>query len=423
MISTDITLANSSVDEDTLLDVASEIGFQLSINGAETFRIEESVYRILKAYGFDAQVYAIPTYMHISIRTDSGKIISRMCRIGDHGTDMDGIELYSGLSRKICEKKPDMKEAKRWMVEAMHSHEYYKKIMIYFAHFLAGGGFSLFFGGSFLDSLCGGICALLSGIAERGLSNYRVNRFFRTAVAGFIMAYPAYVMAGLGIIQNPDMAIVGAIMPLIPGLLFTNAMRDIFYGDTISAMNRMLQVLLLATAIALGASVAFYFALNAWDMSEGYPICQYSCFIHGISCFIACIGFSILFNVHGTDVHVCAAGGLMVWVVYAAVYYLGYSELVSCFWASVFSGCFSECMARVRKNPAYAYLAVSLVPLIPGSGLYNTMRNAVRGDAQSFVTSCTNTILLAAVMCIGIIAVNSIFRLWGEVKSRAGIVR
>jgi len=113
----------------------------------------------------------------------------------------------------------------------------------------------------------------------------------------------------------------------------------------------------------------------------------------------------------------------MVWVVYAAVYYLGYSELVSCFWASVFSGCFSECMARVRKNPAYAYLAVSLIPLIPGSGLYNTMRNAVRGDAQSFVTSCTNTILLAAVMCIGIIAVNSIFRLWGEVKSRAGIVR
>ena len=49
MLSTDFTLADSSVDEDTLLDVASEIGFQLSLYGAETFRIEESVYRILKA--------------------------------------------------------------------------------------------------------------------------------------------------------------------------------------------------------------------------------------------------------------------------------------------------------------------------------------------------------------------------------------
>jgi ABC-type methionine transport system permease subunit len=47
MLSTDLILAESSVDEDTLLDIAAEIGFQLSLYGAETFRIEESVYRIL----------------------------------------------------------------------------------------------------------------------------------------------------------------------------------------------------------------------------------------------------------------------------------------------------------------------------------------------------------------------------------------
>lgn len=418
MLSTDFTLADSCVDEDTLLDIAAEIGFQLSLNGAETFRIEESIYRILKAYGFDAQVYAIPTYLHISIRTNSGKIISRMCRIGDHGTDMDGIELYSGLSRRICEMKPNIHEAELWLSEAAHSHVCYKRLMVYFAHFLAGSGFSMFFGGSFLDSLCGGICALLSGIVEGSLSSFRVNRFFRTAVAGLIMAFPAYFMAELGIIQNPDMAIVGAIMPLIPGLLFTNAMRDIFYGDTISALNRILQVLLLATAIALGTAVAFYFTLKTWGISEGYPVNLYSYFVQGISCFIACIGFAILFNVHGKSVYLCATGGLMVWLVYEVLYDLGYSELVSYFWASIFSGCFSECMARIRKKPACAYLVVSLVPLIPGSGLYNTMRNAVNGDAQAFISSCTNTILLAAVMCIGIIAVNSIFRLWGEIRLR-----
>ena len=262
MLSPGLVSTENCVDEDTLLDIAAEIGFRLSLNGAETFRIEESVYRILKTYGFEAQVYAIPTYLHIAIRTNSDKIISRMCRIGDHGTDMDGIERYAGLSRKICEIKPNVQEAERWLSETARSHVCYKRLIVYFAHFLAGSGFSMFFGGSFLDSLCGGICALLSGIVEGSLSGFRVNRFFRTVVAGFVMAFPAYFLARSGIIQNPDMAIVGAIMPLIPGLLFTNAMRDVFYGDTISALNRMLQVLLLATAIALGSAVAFYFTLK-----------------------------------------------------------------------------------------------------------------------------------------------------------------
>ena len=87
-----------------------------------------------------------------------------MCRIGDHGTDMDGIELYSGLSRRICETTPTINEAELWLSEAAHSHVCYKRLMVYFAHFLTGSGFSMFFGGSFLDSLCGGLCALLSGM-------------------------------------------------------------------------------------------------------------------------------------------------------------------------------------------------------------------------------------------------------------------
>ena len=55
---------------------------------------------------------------------------------------------------------------------------------------------------------------------------------------------------------DADIVIIGALMLLVPGLLFTNAMRDIINGDTNSGMNRIIQVFLIAVAIALGTGAA-----------------------------------------------------------------------------------------------------------------------------------------------------------------------
>ena len=54
-----------------------------------------------------------------------------------------------------------------------------------------------------------------------------------------------------------DSSIIGALMILVPGLLITNSMRDIIYGDTNSGINRIVQVLLSAFAIALGTAAAW----------------------------------------------------------------------------------------------------------------------------------------------------------------------
>ena len=50
-----------------LLDVAAELGYTLAISGAETFRVEESISRIMDAYGVEAEVFAIPNCLHVSI--------------------------------------------------------------------------------------------------------------------------------------------------------------------------------------------------------------------------------------------------------------------------------------------------------------------------------------------------------------------
>ena len=91
-----------------LMDLAIDLGYELAMSGAETFRVEESVTRLLTAYGVESDVFAIPNYLTITIRDSSGTPISRMRRIGYHGNNMDSVERFSSLSRVLDREKPEL---------------------------------------------------------------------------------------------------------------------------------------------------------------------------------------------------------------------------------------------------------------------------------------------------------------------------
>ena len=103
------------MDYNTLLELTADMGYRLAMNGAETFRVEESIRRILNAYGIESEVFAIPNCLTVSIETPDGKPMTRMRRIGFHGNDLDSVEKYSNLSRRICAERPDPAEARNWM--------------------------------------------------------------------------------------------------------------------------------------------------------------------------------------------------------------------------------------------------------------------------------------------------------------------
>ena len=126
----------------------------------------------------------------------------------------------------------------------------------------------------------------------------------------------AYTLGVLGIARNPDAVTIGALMLLVPGLLFINAMRDIIYGDTNSGVNRIVQVFLVAAALSLGTGAAWSICSRLWGAPVNLGLADYNFATQCLLCFLGCIGFSILFNVHDLGVTICALGGTLVWAVY-----------------------------------------------------------------------------------------------------------
>ena len=71
-----------------------------------------------------------------------------------------------------------------------------------------------------------------------------------------VSAFAALALTAAGIGQNPDSIIIGALMALVPGIAFTNAMRDIMAGDMVAGISKAAEALLIGAAIALGTALA-----------------------------------------------------------------------------------------------------------------------------------------------------------------------
>ena len=394
-----------------LLDLATDIGYELAMSGAETFRVEESISRIMQAYDIEAEVFVIPNCMHISIEPVIGRPLTRMRRIGQHGNDLDAVEKFTGLSRKICAETPAPEIAAKWLAETKSQRRSYAMPMYLLGNFLGGFGFAFLFNGGLKDALCAGVCGILIGLINKFMERMGANQFFRIIAAAFLMAIPAYGLGSVGLIPNPDAAIIGALMILVPGLLFTNAMRDIIYGDINSGINRVVQVLLTAIAIALGTAAAWNVTAQLGGHYIAVPAAPMPLWFHAIISFIGCVGFFILFNIHGPGGLLCAAGGALTWIVYLLVKEWTGHDLTAYFFATMVASLYAETMARIRKYPAISYLVVSIFPLIPGAGAYYALHYAVQGQIDAFASKGMHTAAIAGVMAVAILLVSTAVRI------------
>lgn len=395
-----------------LTELATDLGYELAMSGAETFRVEESIIRVLRTYGIESEVFAIPNCLHVSFEAANGKPMTRMRRIGFHGNDLEAVEQFNALSRRICAEKPEPQVARQWLDNTRAACRKFSKPMFLLGDFLGAFGFAMSFGGTLAEGFWSGVCGIVGGLVGQFMDSLKANPFFSTIASSFLMALLAYCFASIGLVGNVDTVIIGALMILVPGLLFTNSMRDIIYGDTNSGINRIVQVLLIAMAIALGTAAAWSITASIWGQPARGDVAEYSILAQCLVIMIACIGFAILFNVHGMGIWLCAFGGFLTWGVYLLAVKLGCGVISANFWASLFAAAYAEIMARIRKFPAISYLVVSVFPLLPGAGIYYTMSYALEGRMELAADKGIETIGIAGIMAVSILVVSTAVRLF-----------
>lgn len=128
--------------------------------------------------------------------------------------------------------------------------------------------------------------------------------------------------------------------------------------------------------------------------------------------FLASGAFSLIYNIHGPGILICAFGGALAWFTYLLSAPLLQSDISQTFVAALVISVYAEIMARVRKCPVTGYLLVAIFPLVPGGGIYYTMEYAMEGEVEAFLDSFLHTLGLAGAIAVGVLLVSSAVRMW-----------
>ena len=241
-----------------LLNTVMQAGYVLLKNGAEIYRVEESMQRLCQAYGLEKpEVFAISSCILLSFQDGEGQNYSRIKRVLERGTDLNKVEKLNTLCREVCADPPPLEvfTARLNEIEEGRCYSFPWQIA---AFSVVSAGFTLLFGGSGLDALLAAFCGAALKPLIRLMENWKANFFFVNITGSALVAAIALGAMRLGMPVQADKVIIGTLMNLVPGVALTNFMRDLMAGDFIAGMLKLTEALLIATAIALGTGVSFW---------------------------------------------------------------------------------------------------------------------------------------------------------------------
>ena len=113
------------MNNDELLEITTEIGWRLLQSGAEIYRVEESIRRMLEAYGFpEAEVFSIPSCIIVTINDETGHALTRLKRNRSSGLDFDRIDQLNNLCRHICAETPELPVIQQKLAAIMNKKDY-----------------------------------------------------------------------------------------------------------------------------------------------------------------------------------------------------------------------------------------------------------------------------------------------------------
>ena len=235
-----------------LFGCAMDIGEQMLLSGAEVHRVEESVKRMCTAFGAERiDVFIITSSMVVTLYTSGGDSYTQTRRIVSSTTDFERLHRLNTLSRRICSEDLSCREIREQLEAAVNCSTYPFWLECLCCAAIAGA-FTLFFGGSLpemgISLVVGAVVRVANLLLEKLIPNKIFSKFSSAAIATLL----AYLCVRCGWIIRVDKVIIGNIMSLIPGIGLTNALRDLFTGDSIAGLLRSIEAVLTAVAIAAG---------------------------------------------------------------------------------------------------------------------------------------------------------------------------
>ena len=393
-------------DNSKIMELAYEAGAILLENGAEISRVDETMRRIAGHYGVDDESFFVLSNGIMA----TARGFARTKFIPIKGTSLDKVVAVNQLSREVSEGKCDLGQLESQLkaIRAMRPKPAWEQIT---ASAFGSAAFCIIFGGGFADSIAAFVAGLVLWVYMLFVGYRHLSRIAGAITGGLLATLLCGVMFRLGLGTHLSNMIIGAIIPLIPGVPFTNGIRDLAHEDYIAGVTRLLDALLTFFCISMGVALAFMLdaavsgtmqhleTLTAAPETAGM-------FVQLLAAYVGTVAFAVLFGVprkYYLDSGLC---GMLGWLLYLILAnHTGLSVANVVFFATVLVTFTAMVLAIVRKCPITVYLICGIFPLVPGAGIFWTTYNVVSEQLGAAVQTGVTALKVTVAIAFGIILV------------------
>jgi uncharacterized membrane protein YjjP (DUF1212 family) len=236
-----------------LADTAVLTGEIMLLSGAETYRVEDTVGRILRLSGLETtKTIVTSTAIIVTLNGERTNPITIVGSVSDRDTNLNHIYLANNISRKLCNGKITLEEA-YFSLSDIEDTKIYSDTIFYLCIIVMTTFFTVRIGGTFFECMVSAIngCIIVGfNILTRTI---KLNKLLNLLLASFLIAIVSVV--SIQFIKGSmdlERIIASSIMPLVPGVAITNAVRDTLQGNSVSGGARIIEAIVLASVIASG---------------------------------------------------------------------------------------------------------------------------------------------------------------------------
>ena len=239
-----------------IMDTAVLAGEIMLSSGAETYRVEDTMcHRLRTSDGEKIEAFALMTGIVSTIDDKSlTQPLTVVKTINDRATNLNNVIKVNEISRAYCGGRITLDEAYEKLKNVQEKQ--YSCTVLNIATALIATGFAMMLGGTVQDVFAATVVGLCLACCMMVTKKIRMNGIISDIFSCMIMTLCTMALMNTGMPSiNMDIVIVSAIMPIVPGVAITNAIRDTLQGDYLSGCARILEAFLKAASIALGVGI------------------------------------------------------------------------------------------------------------------------------------------------------------------------
>lgn len=249
------------MDINNVIDIALTAGEILLSNGAENYRIEETVSRICKAYSYNGECIAMSNGILLLIEDSNGDKITSMKKVKDKHVDLYRIELINSFSRNLQKNKLVYAEAKKLLNEIEKAPNFTLRVRT-LAACMTGLIYTLFFNGTAIDGIVSFLICFITYILFEQVSRLGFFQFLEFFLAGLLIGGLSIFTHLLFPVISYHNVITGAIMILLPGVVLTNGIKDILYGDFSAGIAKFSEAMIVIIAVGVGIGTSLFIGMK-----------------------------------------------------------------------------------------------------------------------------------------------------------------